>query len=99
MNQRYRLQFRIPDMSREHLARALTCFQETRGIAPTFCDWMRDRVADELADRLEFKDSGAIHEPRMMLELPTWTNTELSQAMLWTQSAVYNMQDYQLGKL
>jgi hypothetical protein len=104
MRGRYTQQFRLPKMSRRHLARVVECFQTTRGIAPTFCDWMRDRVADELGDRLALRtiDGRQFRGPheRPFLELPfDWSNADLAAALVWCHVAIYTMRDYRLGKL
>jgi hypothetical protein len=102
MNNRHKQQFSLPATSREQLSAAIDFATETREIAPTLCDWLRDRLVDELADRLEYRESEQheLHEPRGLLELPfNWTESNLAAALVWCHSAIYALKDYHLGQL
>lgn len=101
---RHLIQFRLPKLNRRQLSRALAYCTATRQIAPTFIDWLRDQLADELAARLECYTSAGralrgapIEQPFM--QLPTWSCADLADALRWCHAAVHNMRDYKLGKL
>jgi hypothetical protein len=101
-------QFRFYDCTRNELSIAIDIVRTSRESAPACCDWLCDRLVDELGAALEERTSAVLkatdgapshRRERPFYTLPNWSADDLGAALVFLGNVTYQDHNYHVAKL